>query len=224
MFDPTPRWPISVRALILRAVLYLLVIGAIAQGAYLEAAYLPSVRFSERGFTELAQTAFLAAACALLLYARCVYKVWPHVIMLMFAFVAASLVREQDSFLDAYAAKNVWKILVALIVIPIIAWVVFHRRRFAAELAEYGNTFSLGLFTGGVLTTYVFSRLYGRTILWQAIMEDDYLRSVKDMAEEIVELMGYSLILFATIELLLLTRRIYRAQQQHVSGRTSMSE
>ena len=75
------------------------------------------------------------------------------------------------------------------------------------------NTFAFGLFTAGVLTTYIFSRLYGRQAFWQAILEESYSGTFKSVAEEVVELLGYSLILIATVELLLMTRRIYRARQ-----------
>jgi hypothetical protein len=189
-----------------------LLIGAIAQGAYLEALYLPSVRFSELGFTEFTQTLVLATCCAMLVYIRQVLKVWPTVTLLLLAFLAASLVREQDHFLDSYVAHNTWKALVALIIIPTLVWVVKQRRRFLDEFAYYSNTFSFGLFTAGVLTTYIFSRLYGRQEFWQTILEDSYVRNFKNIAEEVVELFGYSLILIATLELLLLARRVYLAR------------
>ena len=210
---PTPSWPIGFKDILVRAVLYVLFIGAIAQGAYLEALYLPSVRFSELGFTELTQTIVLFTCCAMLIYIRHVLKVWPTITLLLLAFVASSLVREQDAFLDTYIARNTWKVLVTLIILPSIVWVVIQRRRFLEEFAYYSNTFAFGLFTAGVLTTYIFSRLYGRTIMWQAVLEDQYVRIFKDVAEEVVELLGYSLILFATLELLLLARRLYRTKQ-----------
>lgn len=206
--------PSGTGALLLRATLYFLATGAMAQGAYLEALYLPGLRFSELGFTELAQTLLLISACAILLYVRLVLKVWPHVTLLLLAFLAASLIREQDSFLDAYAAEHVWKVLVAIVILPSITWVAIRRRRFAAELAEYGQTFSLGLFTAGFFTTYAFSRLYGRKEFWQAVLQEHYMDHIKSMAEEVVELLGYSLILFAMIELLLLARRMHLARQQ----------
>lgn len=113
-----PPWPIGFRTILVRAVLYVLFIGAITQGAYLEALYLPSVRFSELGFTEFTQTLVLATCCAMLIYIRQVLKVWPTITLLLLAFVAASLVREQDHFLDNYVADNTWKVLVALIILP----------------------------------------------------------------------------------------------------------
>ena len=39
-------------------------------------------------------------------------------------------------------------------------------------------------------------------------MGEHYLRIIKDAAEEITELAGYSLLLFASVELLLLARRL----------------
>lgn len=207
-----PALPIDFRTTLLRAILYILFIGAIAQGSYLEAIYLPSVRFTELGFTEFTQTIILATCCLMLLYIRQVLKVWPTVTLLLFAFIAASLVREQDYFFDEYVGQDAWKVVVSLIAIPSIAWVVIQRRRFMEEFIYYSNTFSFGLFAAGLLTTYVFSRLYGRQIFWRAVLEDNYIRDFKDIAEEVVELLGYSLILFATLELLLLARRIYKAR------------
>ncbi|WP_336268478.1 hypothetical protein [Vreelandella arctica] len=208
-----PSWPIGFQTILVRAVLYVLFIGAIAQGAYLEALYLPSVRFSELGFTEFTQTLVLATCCAMLIYIRQVLKVWPTVTLLLLAFVAASLVREQDYFLDNYIARNTWKVLVALIIIPTLVWVIKQRRRFLEEFAHYSNTFAFGLFTAGVLTTYIFSRLYGRQDFWRTVLQESYTRDFKNVAEEVVELLGYSLILIATLELLLLARRVYLARQ-----------
>jgi hypothetical protein len=131
-------------------------VAGIAQGGYFEALYLPDVRYTELGFTEFTQTLVLASCCGLLIYVRQVLKVWPTVTLLLLAFVAASLVREQDYFLDYYVADNSWKVLVSLIVIPSLAWVVVQRRRFIEEFSHYSNTFAFGLFTGGVLVTYIF--------------------------------------------------------------------
>ncbi|CAN0573307.1 unnamed protein product, partial [Ectocarpus sp. 12 AP-2014] len=75
------------------------------------------------------------------------------------------------------------------------------------------NTFAFGLFTAGVLTTYIFSRLYGRQDFWRAVLEEHYISTFKSVAEEVVELLGYSLILFATLELLLLALRIHKAHR-----------
>lgn len=212
MSDAPHAWPLGFRPTLIKAILYALGIGAISQGAYFEALYLPEVRFSELGFTELTQTLVLTISCMLLIYVRHVLKVWPTVTLLLLAFLGSSLVREQDALLDRYVADGAWQVIVTFIVVPSLIWVVMHRRRFLAEFVHYSNSFSFGLFTAGVLTTYIFSRLYGRQDFWRTILQDNFVRVFKDVAEEVVELLGYSLILIAMIELMLLARRVYKAR------------
>lgn len=210
MTDPSLQgqaWPISFTATCVRATLYIIFIAGLAQGTYLEALHLHEVRFSERGFTELAQSALLALVSALLLYTRQVLKVLPTVTLLMFGFVFASLIREQDAHLDTHVFDGAWQLLVALIILPSLYSVIRHRRAFAEQFAAYANSFSFGLFAAGFLTTYVFSRLYGRSEMWMSILGDQYDRAFKDAAEEVVELFGYALILIAVVELTLLARR-----------------
>ncbi|MGJ7456408.1 hypothetical protein ACR80S_03885 [Halomonas sp. MA07-2] len=210
---PGHPWPISFTATCIRATLYILFIAGLAQGAFIEALHYPEVRFSEYGFTELAQSAVLLSASLLLLYTRQVLKVLPTVTLLMFGFVFASLIREQDYFLDTWVARHTWKVLVTLVIVPVLFWVIRERRRFVEEFASYANSFSFGFFAAGVLVTYVFSRLYGRGDFWEAVLQEHYVRTFKDAAEEVVELLGYALILIAVIELTLLARRWARARR-----------
>ncbi|MEQ6916908.1 hypothetical protein [Halomonas aquatica] len=209
---PERPMPIGFPATCLRATLYILLVAGISQGAYYEALYQPEARFSERGFTELAQSVLLALSTLLLLYVRVGLRELPHVSLMLLAFVAGSLVREQDALLDAHVADGAWQLLVALIILPCLYSVIRHRREFAAQFVGYASSFSFGLFAAGFLTTYVFSRLHGRGEMWQAIREDS-ARIFKDAAEEGVELFGYALILIAMIELFLLTRHWARARR-----------
>lgn len=210
---PPPSWPISFRATCLRATLYILLVAGLAQGVFYESLYLPDARFSELGFTELAQSALLATTAGLLLYSRLVVRVLPNVSLLMFGFVFASLIREQDALLDTHLFDGAWQLLVTLTVVPTLFVVIRNRQRFLAEFTAYANSFSFGLFAAGFLTTYVFSRLYGRGAFWQAILQESYVRDFKSAAEEVVELFGYAVLLIAVIELVLLARRWALARQ-----------
>lgn len=208
MHKPTAYQPLSLRFshLFARAGLYILFIAALGQGIYLEALYLPELRFTEYGFTEFTQTTLLAIAAGLLVYTRQWLKVLPGVTLLMLAFIVSSLIREQNHFLDTLVAPNVWKVLVTLVIVPIVYRVIRDRHGFSKEFSQYANSFSFGIFAAGVLTTYVFSRLYGRSKLWEAILQDNYVRTFKDAAEESIELLGYALILIAVIEMVILAR------------------
>lgn len=204
---PEQNWPIGFGATCMRAILYILFIAALTQGVYYEALYLPEARFSERGFTELAQTTVLVLSVLLLVYARQGLRAMPQVTLLLLAFTASSLIREQDAHLDAYVFDGAWQLLVALVLLPSLYQVIRHRRQFLTQFAAYANSLSFGLFTAGVLTTYIFSRLYGRQDFWRAVLQENYLRDFKSAAEEVVELFGYAVILIAMIELVLLARR-----------------
>ncbi|WP_458526753.1 hypothetical protein [Onishia taeanensis] len=202
-----PPDTIGFRATCLRALLYILLTAALVQGVYLEAIYLPDTRLSEQGFTEYAQSALLAASVALLAYVRLGRRQLPTVSLLMLAFLGASLVREQDALLDAHVFDGAWQVIVTLIVLPSLYAVIHNRQAFIAEFERYANSFSFGLFAAGFLVTYVFSRLYGRSEMWMALLGDAYVRDFKNAAEETTELLGYALLLFAVIELVLLARR-----------------
>ncbi len=52
---------------------------------------------------------------------------------------------------------------------------------------------------GAIATLLVFSRLFGMGEMWQGLMQENYMRGVKNTAEEGVELLSYSLIVFSAI-------------------------
>ena len=72
----------------------------------------------------------------------------------------------------------------------------------AASIRIFAGHPSAGLFLGGCVVTLVFSRLFGRSGFWQAVMGDGYMRVVKNIAEEATEVLGYGLMTMAAIELL----------------------
>ncbi|MCW4149427.1 hypothetical protein OM427_07755 [Halomonas sp. 18H] len=202
---------IDFRPTCLRAVAYILVIIALMEGVMLEARQPIEQEFSEVGFTEFTQTLLLVLAGTLTLFARWRYQQLPRVTLLLIGLFGASLIREQDSWLDHYVADGAWQVLVSLLVAPVLYQVARHRRAFVEEMNRYSGTFSFGLFAAGFLTTYVFSRLFGRGELWQAMLAEGYVRVFKNAAEEVSEMFGYTLLVLAMVELLLLMRRWHKA-------------
>lgn len=207
----TPPDRIRFPLLCLRGLAYLLLIGALMQGVLLEASRPDGAGFSEAGFTELTQSLLLLVATALALAARLLGRDLRHVSLLLVGLLGASLIREQDAWLDANVFDGAWQALVTLLVLPVLYVVIRGRRAFAAELERFAMSFSGGLFAAGFLATYAFSRLYGRGEMWQALLGEAYLRTVKDAAEEITELFGYTLLVIAMLELVLMVRRWRRA-------------
>ncbi|MFG6176643.1 hypothetical protein ACGTN6_05325 [Halomonas sp. THAF12] len=197
----------SFKALCLRGFGYMLLIAALLQAVLFEATHMPNLRFTELGLTEPMQTLLLLGAMILVLVTRRVDGSLPHLTLLLIGLFGASLIREQDSWLDQFVFDGAWQVMVTLLVLPILFVVIRNGRAFAAELERFGMTLSGGLFAAGFFGTYVFSRLYGRGEMWRNLLADHYLRVFKDAAEEITELFGYTLMFIAMVELLMLVLR-----------------
>lgn len=200
---------LSFRPIAFRAGIYILFLAGLMQAILMvDARHTGAPNFSETSLTEITQATLLFLCTTSMLVIRQRFRVLRTVSLLMGAFFAMSFVRENDLWLDRYVFDGAWECLVILIAVPALVMAIRSRRAFLEEFKLIGNSIGFGLFAGGFLTTYVFSRLYGRSVLWQALMGDAYLRVVKDAAEEITELTGYSLLLFACIELLLLAGKL----------------
>ncbi|GED21359.1 hypothetical protein [Halomonas halmophila] len=202
---------IDFRQLCLRAVAYILLIAALMEGVMMEAQRPIEQEFSELGFTEFTQTSLLVLATGLALYTRFRYRQLEHVMLLLAGLFGASLIREQDKWLDQFVFDGAWQALVTLLAVPLLTVVIRRRRAFVDEMASCSGTFAFGLFAAGFLTTYVFSRLFGRGELWQAMLAEGYVRVFKNAAEEVSEMFGYTLMVLAIVELLLLIRRRVKA-------------
>ncbi|WP_445620851.1 hypothetical protein ACUN8C_03120 [Kushneria sp. Sum13] len=191
---------------IYRYVAYLFFIALICQCMYWDA--LPrdlEHQFTEASFAEISQTFMLLASLILLWKVRAM-GVYRHGVVLMFAFLLASLIREQDFMLDR-VFDDLWQWLVALVLVPALVFLVRYRLRVLDECYRYMQQMSFGLFLSGFVTVYVFSRLMGRGIFWEAVLKAQYIYEIKSTVEEGVETLGYALMLLAIVELWLWARR-----------------
>ena len=164
-------------------------------------------KFSESSYVEYLQSLFLFLSCILLIWTYNRFHALRYTALLMFGFLGASFFREQDIFFETYLGMSTWQIPVYALLAVVVYIVIKNIATFLAELGEYVPSAPFGLFVMGFLTTYVFSRLFGRTVFWNAVMEDNYFRTVKNAAEECLELYGYMIIFISVIELLLLAKK-----------------
>lgn len=171
------------------------------------------MKFAEATFTEWTQQVILLLMT--LIFAHCAY----HFInmrclsVLLSGFSLTGLVREYNNFFNEQVFDGAWQLLalLALGATGVLAW--RHRANFWQHLENYYRSLSFGLLLAGFLTTFIFSRLFGRTVFWEALMEERYFRSVKNAAEESVELLGYGLLLVAAVEYFILNKSVSRARE-----------
>ena len=55
-------------------------------------------------------------------------------------------------------------------------------------------------FICGMLILFLFPRLYGAKLIWQTVMEESYMRSIKNLSQESMESLGYAIILIGVVE------------------------
>lgn len=190
---------------LLRLIVYGILVVLTAEFIYWDALQFPiETRFSEESWTEKLQEILLIMMTFTLLIIALSASSYKYVAWAMFSFTGSSFIRELDSFLDTLLFYGAWQVGVFSLIAVVVPICIIHFRAFSEAVKKYVHTLSFGLFLSGILTTYVFSRLFGRKIFWYTIMEEHYIRAVKNAAEECLELFGYLLMTFAVLEFILM--------------------
>jgi hypothetical protein len=193
---------------ILRGFVYLFAVAGVAQLVSLEGYQsLTAAEYSEQTLTEHMQDFMSFFSCMLFLYAARVDAKLNIAATLLGALLAMMFVRESDAVLDTYVFDGAWQTIVGMIFICVLAFLWGRFTSIYASLKEYSLQSSFGTFLAGFVTILAFSRLMGRSSFWQAVMGDSYMRLVKNIVEEGIETLGYTLILISAIELVIACRR-----------------
>jgi hypothetical protein len=192
----------------IRFIVYGLLIFLLSEFMYWDARHeVVEEKFLESSYLEYLQSLLLFLSCIVLILIYKKYHVFRYTALLMFGFLGASFFREQDLFFETYLGMGTWQFPVYALLAVVIYTIIKNFSSFLLEVKEYVSSAPYGLFLMGVLTTYVFSRLFGRKVFWNAVMEDRYFRAVKNTAEECLELYGYMIILISVIELVLMAKK-----------------
>src|SRR5690606_8506905 len=118
------------------------------------------VKFTEASYVEYLQALLLLISCVILAWVYTHYPVYRFMAALMFGFLGASLIREQDVYFERYLGHGTWQIPVYALLALVLYQIIKNFPAFLRELEKYLSSASFGLFLMGMLTTYVFSRLF----------------------------------------------------------------
>ncbi len=158
------------------------------------------VKFMEDTYTEWTQQTCLLLMSIIFATGAFRYGNYRALSILLLGCSLIGLVREFNNYFNNRVFDGAWQLLAGLVLVAILALFWKHREAFRAQLLQFISSLSFGLLLAGFLTTFVFSRLYGRTTFWETVMEERYFRSVKNAGEEGAELLGYGLLLMAAVE------------------------
>ncbi|KJZ08907.1 hypothetical protein TW85_23010 [Marinomonas sp. S3726] len=199
---------------LLRGLIYLFFIVGVAQVISLEGFELgPNAKYSEDSLTETLQDAFAGFSAILFFISAYLSVKFRYAGILLGALMSMMFVREADAFLDEYAFDGAWQIIVTAIILTVLLSLKGKFGQAYTSLKEYATTASFGFMSAGIVIIIAFSRLMGRGSLWQAVMDDAYMRVVKNMVEEGTELLGYTIVVLAAVELLVY---VYQRRDQSV--------
>ena len=179
-----------------------------AQILMLDAHQQADLKFSENTYTEWTQQVILLIMVITFGICASRYASSRALSIVLSGCAGIGLVREFNNFFKEQVFDGAWQLLAAMVLIAAV-WIFYpHRKQLISNLKQFHGTLSEGVMLAGFVTTFVFSRLFGWTPFWQAIMEDRYFRSVKNAAEEGIELLGYGLLFIACMEYWLLQKSL----------------
>ena len=162
--------------------------------------------FKEDSFTERTQEIFLLIGVLVLAFTSIKFEAFRYFNAVLSLFFLTHLIRELDSILDGFF-DGLWQILAFSVVAIAIIILLKHGKPFWKQVAEIQHQFAFGVFTVGLFTLHVFSRLYGKGTNWENLMGDGFFRTIKDASEESIELLGYSIILISIGEFYYLSKK-----------------
>lgn len=157
-------------------------------------------KFSETSLTEYFQEGTFLLIVLCFAYYAMTKKSSRKLSVFLAGFYLMPFIREMDAWLDANVFDGAWQTLVLIVLLFLVYFSFKNWKTLIQEFMDFTVSYPFGIMVTGFLVTFAYSRLFGEAIMWETVMEEQYMRSVKNAAEESVELMGDTLILFSVIE------------------------
>ncbi|MBR9787560.1 MAG: hypothetical protein GYB40_06460 [Vibrionaceae bacterium] len=132
-----------------------------------------------------------------------------HAAVLISGFFVVLMIREMDYWMDMIHHGS-WVYPALTITALACARAYQGGKGTVNEMARILQNPHMKLLIGSVVLLLVFSRLYGMGSFWRHVMDESYIRDVKNISEEGIELLCYSLIALSAFR----TRRELKVQTQ----------
>lgn len=182
----------------LRVIIYSLLVYGMAEGIYFDAAHpMEKGYFGEITFTEFGQEIILFILFLSYLVLGFKYKPIQPVANIVSLFFLASFIREFNFLLEHW-------IYPVLLIFGIVVWLVIRDfKKLKQSTITFFSQPASAWFFAGFLTTYIFSRLLGRSKFWLLLYDENSYRIAKAASEEGVELLGDTIMLISAVEFFL---------------------
>ena len=172
-------------------------------------------KFNEDSLTERFQESTFLLIVILCFVCSWLYPKTAALSFLMGGFFLMAFIRELDAFLDHNVYDGTWQVLVLIVLATVLYRSYQNREALWDSLPNYLLSYPFGIMISGMIITFAYSRLIGESIMWQTVMEENYIRNVKNAVEESVELLGDSIILFGVIEFFMYAKGVHQKAAQN---------
>lgn len=152
----------------------------------------------EQSLVETAQLALVATAGAAFIVLARRRPDERRFALLVAGFFACIAIRETDAAWDL-VADGLWQVLVAAVAVAAVAYALVDWRATLRALARFVASRAGLVMIIGLGLLMVHSRLLGMGVIWQGLLDDQYLRVFKNAVEESAELLAYTLVAAAGV-------------------------
>lgn len=156
--------------------------------------------FSEGSPLEWLQLGLLAGTFLTALHGAVKCPRFKQLMRILAILPALAIVRELDATLDTMIPKLGWHLPFHMILIPSVFYGWSNRTILARQLKMFVGNRSFGLMWAGLMVSMPFAQLIGHGDFLEQLFGNDYQRPFKRLIEECCELLGYLLILLASID------------------------
>lgn len=115
--------------------------------------------------------------------------------LLISGFFLVMIIRELD-FLFDMIIHGIWKVPALIVTAFACGYAFKHKYKTISGLSLFIKEKTFNIVLLGMAMLLVFSRIYGMGDFWKAVMEEAYIRDVKNISEEGIELVSYFIIAF----------------------------
>ena len=168
----------------------------------------------EDSLVELTQAGFLLTSCLSFLVLAWRRRDDRRFAVLAAAFLGCMLVREQDALLDGLLFHGAWKFVTTPLALGALGWAACDLRATLAGLSRFLSSRAGTVMLLAMMLVLCWSRLFGMTGIWSAVLGEGYVRTVKNAVEETSELLGYTFVLVASIRYL--TQRVRHVARERL--------
>lgn len=145
----------------------------------------------EHSTIEFAQVIALLIISITFIYNTFAYKEFTGALSLVTGFFLSCAIRENDFFFDDLIVFS-WKLPVAIVIVVAIFYAAMNRKTILPGLVDIAKGRHFPVLAIGFAILFFYSRIFGSKHIWSFVYSETTVRTIKNVAEEATELLGYA--------------------------------